>query len=83
MPIAHCPLPIAHCPLPIAEYWIIDPIQERITVLSLVAGLYEEAVFAGDAALAQLSVGIASQLLSELGNGSSLTAIQVLQGTNQ
>ena len=33
--------------------------------------------------LAQLSVGIASQLLSELGNGSSLTAIQVLQGTNQ
>ena len=67
----------------IAEYWIIDPIQELITVLSLVAGLYEEAVFAGDAALAQLSVGIASQLLSELGNGSSLTAMQVLQGTNQ
>ncbi|MEB3828572.1 Uma2 family endonuclease [Phormidium sp. CCY1219] len=31
----------------IAEYWIVDPMQERITVLSLVAGLYEEAVYEG------------------------------------
>jgi Uma2 family endonuclease len=29
----------------IREYWIVDPIQQRITVLSLVEGLYEEAVF--------------------------------------
>ncbi|MFN9174014.1 MAG: Uma2 family endonuclease [Synechocystis sp.] len=29
----------------IAEYWIIDPTQGQVTVLSLVDGLYEEAVF--------------------------------------
>ena len=56
----------------IAEYWIIDPIQKQITVLSLVEGLYEEAVFAGDDA-------IASVLLSEFGQESPLTARQVLQ----
>jgi Uma2 family endonuclease len=32
----------------IREYWIIDPIQQRITVLSMVEGLYEEAVFVGN-----------------------------------
>ena len=56
----------------IAEYWIIDPIQARITLLTWVAGLYEEAVFSGDTA-------IASPLLSELNQGSSLTAAQILQ----
>ncbi|WP_204104319.1 MULTISPECIES: Uma2 family endonuclease [Spirulina sp. CCY15215] len=56
----------------IAEYWIIDPIQAQITVLTLVAGLYEEAVFSGDTA-------IASPLLSELGQASPLTAAQLLQ----
>ena len=61
----------------IAEYWIVDPIQQRVTVLTLVAGLYEEAVFTGDAA-------IVSPLLSELGQESELTAAQVLQlGTSQ
>jgi Uma2 family endonuclease len=56
----------------IAEYWIVDPIQQRITVLSLVEGLYEEAVFEGDAA-------IASSLLPPLEQGVQLTAAQVLQ----
>lgn len=32
----------------IAEYWIVDPQQAQITVLTLVAGLYEEAVFKGN-----------------------------------
>ena len=32
----------------IAEYWIVDPIQQRVTVLEWVEGLYEEKVFAGD-----------------------------------
>lgn len=31
----------------IPEYWIIDPIQAQVVVLSLVTGLYEEAVFRG------------------------------------
>ncbi|MGH2414734.1 MAG: Uma2 family endonuclease [Microcystaceae cyanobacterium] len=55
----------------IAEYWIVDPIGQRVTVLSLVEGLYEEAVFEGDEALA-------STLLLELARGSQLTAKQVL-----
>ncbi|NJL83714.1 MAG: Uma2 family endonuclease [Chloroflexaceae bacterium] len=29
----------------IGEYWIIDPIQSKITVLTLTEGLYEEALF--------------------------------------
>ena len=32
----------------IAEYWIVDPIVQRVTVLEWVEGLYEEKVFAGD-----------------------------------
>ena len=29
----------------IIEYWIVDPQREKVTVLSLVDGLYEETVF--------------------------------------
>jgi Uma2 family endonuclease len=36
----------------IAEYWIIDPMQQQVMVLTLVDGLYEEAVFKGDKAIA-------------------------------
>ena len=32
----------------IAEYWIVDPMQQRVTVLEWVEGLYEEQVFQGD-----------------------------------
>ncbi|MCS6815571.1 MAG: Uma2 family endonuclease [Cyanobacteria bacterium] len=32
----------------IAEYWIVDPQEQKITVLTLVDGLYEEAVYRGD-----------------------------------
>jgi Uma2 family endonuclease len=31
----------------IPEYWIVDPSKARVTVLTLVDGLYEEAVFQG------------------------------------
>jgi Uma2 family endonuclease len=31
----------------ILEYWIVDPQQERITLLNLVDGLYEETVYQG------------------------------------
>ncbi|MGB3612472.1 MAG: Uma2 family endonuclease [Elainellaceae cyanobacterium] len=31
----------------IKEYWIVDPIQRQVVVLTLVAGLYEAAVFRG------------------------------------
>ena len=32
----------------IAEYWIVDPVQKKITVLSLVEGFYEESIYTGD-----------------------------------
>ncbi|WP_373543076.1 Uma2 family endonuclease [Chamaesiphon sp.] len=53
----------------IAEYWIVDPLQQRVTVLEWVEGLYEEKVFAGDNK-------IESSVLESL----DLTVDRVLQG---
>ena len=53
----------------IAEYWIVDPMQQQVTVLEWVEGLYEEKVYVGNERML-------SPLLSEL----ELTAVQVLQG---
>jgi Uma2 family endonuclease len=52
----------------IREYWIVDPARERVTVLSLVDGLYEEAVFEG-------AEQVASTVLAEL----ALTAAEILE----
>jgi Uma2 family endonuclease len=52
----------------IQEYWVVDPNAAQVMVLTLVAGLYEEAVFKGDQR-------IVSTLFPEL----QLTAAQVLQ----
>ncbi|MEH2075271.1 MAG: Uma2 family endonuclease [Nostoc sp.] len=52
----------------IAEYWIVDPQMNRITVLILADGFYEETRFAGNAA-------IASTIVPEL----QLTAEQVFK----
>ena len=52
----------------IAEYWIVDPIQSRVTILEWVDGFYEEKVYEGDQK-------IASFVLSNL----ELTAAQILQ----
>ncbi|WP_392477694.1 Uma2 family endonuclease [Nostoc sp. C110] len=51
----------------IAEYWIVDPQMNRVTVLILVDGFYEETRFAGNTA-------IASTIFPEL----QLTVEQVL-----
>ena len=32
----------------IPEYWIVDPILNKVTILELVEGLYEELVYTGD-----------------------------------
>ncbi|MBW4552864.1 MAG: Uma2 family endonuclease [Aphanocapsa sp. GSE-SYN-MK-11-07L] len=53
----------------IMEYWIVDPIQARVTVLEWVEGLYEEQVYTGD-----------KQMISPLLGRLELTAAQVLQG---
>lgn len=52
----------------IAEYWIVDPIQLKITVLEWVEGLYEEQVYTG-------SQPILSPLLGDL----DLTVDRVFQ----
>jgi Uma2 family endonuclease len=53
--------------LEIPEYWIVDPLALKISVLCWEDGLYEESVFVGEAA-------IASKIFSEL----KLTVAQVL-----
>lgn len=52
----------------IPEYWIVDPIQGQVMVLTLIAGFYEEAVFRG-------SAQIISPMFPEL----VLTAEQILR----
>jgi Uma2 family endonuclease len=53
----------------IAEYWIVDPIEHKVTVLEWVEGFYEEQVFTG-------SDSIVSTVLGDL----ELTVDRVLQG---
>lgn len=38
----------------IAEYWIVDPEHPQVVVLTLVDGLYEEAIFRDDRLISQL-----------------------------
>ncbi len=53
----------------IPEYWIVDPILNKVTILELVEGLYEEQVYVGEES-------IESPLLGSL----KLTAQSVLAG---
>jgi Uma2 family endonuclease len=53
----------------IAEYWIVDPIAQKVTVLEWVEGFYDEQVYVGDQV-------IASPLFADL----KLTVAEVLQG---
>jgi Uma2 family endonuclease len=53
----------------IAEYWIVDRVQGRVTVLEWVEGLYEDKVFQGN-----------EQIVSGLFGVLQLTAAQILQG---
>ena len=51
----------------IPEYWIVDPIAQKVTILQWVDGLYEEHVYQGEAAI-----------LSSLFPSLTLTASQML-----
>ncbi len=51
----------------IPEYWIVDPVNGKVTILALVDGLYEETIF-------QRADAIASAVLPNL----HLTATQIL-----
>ena len=51
----------------ILEYWIIDPIAQKVTVLEWIDGLYEEQVYQGN-----------QSILSPSFPGLNLTAVQIL-----
>ena len=53
----------------IPEYWIVDPILEKVTVLELVEGLYEEQVYTAE-----------QKIVSPQFSQFNLTAQQVLTG---
>ena len=53
----------------IAEYWIVDPILQKVTVLEWVEGLYEEKVYAGE-----------SSIVSPIFGNLELTVDRMLQG---
>jgi Uma2 family endonuclease len=53
----------------IPEYWIVDPVALKVTVLEWVEGLYEERVYVGEEP-------IISPILGEL----DLTAMRILRG---
>ncbi|WP_396134980.1 Uma2 family endonuclease [Chamaesiphon sp. OTE_8_metabat_110] len=42
----------------IAEYWIVDPIAQQVTILEWVEGLYEEKVYQGDNQIESSVLGI-------------------------
>ena len=54
----------------VPDSWIVDPERSQITILTLVAGFYEEAVFQGD-----------ERLTSAVFPDLALTAAQVLTPT--
>lgn len=53
----------------ILEYWIVDPMQQKVTVLEWVEGFYEEKVFEGDHSIHSPLFGVLN-----------LTTSQILQG---
>lgn len=55
----------------IGEYWIVDPLEQKVTVFQLKAGLYELATFADEGA-------IESELLKAFQPQDTLTATKVL-----
>lgn len=56
--------------LGIQEYWLVDPVGEKVAILTLVSGFYDQVVFEGDEA-------IESAIFPEF----SLTANQVLSAS--
>ncbi|MDJ0661807.1 MAG: Uma2 family endonuclease [Crocosphaera sp.] len=55
--------------LDIAEYWIVDPLQEKVTILSLSEGFYDETIFTS-------SDRVKSSTFTEF----NYTVSQILQG---
>jgi len=50
----------------IPEYWIIDPIAEKVTILEWIEGMYEEKVFQGNKTIVSPQLGSLSLTANEL-----------------
>jgi len=50
----------------IPEYWIIDPMAQRITILEWIEGMYEERVFQGEDTIISPQLGTLSLTAKEL-----------------
>jgi Uma2 family endonuclease len=50
----------------IAEYWIVDPMQQKVTILEWVEGLYEETVYEGDSPIASPLFGVLNLTASQV-----------------
>ncbi|MBW4464829.1 MAG: Uma2 family endonuclease [Pegethrix bostrychoides GSE-TBD4-15B] len=59
----------------ILEYWIVDPLQQRVTLLEWVEGLYEEQVYSGDQVVVSPVLAAAA-----LAQQVELTAAVILRG---
>lgn len=55
--------------LDIAEYWIVDPLKEQVTICALVDGLYDQLIFEGDT---RITSGVFPELIC--------TAAEILAG---
>ena len=53
----------------ILEYWIVDPISQKVTVLEWVEGFYEEQVYVGEDTIISLLLGELSLTTSRLLSG--------------
>jgi Uma2 family endonuclease len=50
----------------IPEYWIVDPVAEKVTILEWIEGMYEEKVFEKDEIIISPQLGTLSLTTSEL-----------------
>ncbi len=50
----------------IAEYWIVDPLQQQVTVLEWVEGLYEEKVYTGNSVITSPLLGVLELTTAQL-----------------
>ncbi|MBP0015747.1 MAG: Uma2 family endonuclease [Roseofilum sp. SBFL] len=65
----------------IPEYWIIDPMEDRVTLLVLVDGLYESRVFTGEEILeSPFLQGMGGDTPAQALRDRRLSAAQVLRG---
>jgi Uma2 family endonuclease len=56
----------------IPEYWIVDPILQKVTILEWIEGMYEEKVFQGEDRIISPQLGTVSLTASQILNASAV-----------